>query len=168
MKLIVFWLFPTFRLNSISALCLAEIIDVHYNAHPNFIPWHWFLRYCGQAERLSQNHYPSPNISLHPDPNPDPNLNPNPNPNRRERNIRFTGWACGQNMEAFLPYVMWGDLESARKNTSIQIFEKYSELVNKKFWKIWASVKVKAEIKSKQNWSLLSSPASKLHNINME
>ena len=34
---------------------------------------------------------------------------------------------------------MWGDSESASKNTSIHDIEKFSELLYKKFGKIWAS-----------------------------
>ena len=30
--------------------------------------------YFGQTERLFQNHYPNPNIGLHPNPNSDPKI----------------------------------------------------------------------------------------------
>ena len=43
---------------------------------------------------------------------------------------------------------MWGDSESVRKNTSIYMSRKFSELINKKFLKIWASDLVKADILS--------------------
>ena len=69
----IIWLFPTFRINSLSTLCLAEMKDVWYIVRPNFILWHWFLRYCGQTEKWSQNHYPCPNSDLHCNPNSDPN-----------------------------------------------------------------------------------------------
>ena len=39
----------------------------------------------------------------------------------------FVSLAC--HVEIFLPYVMWGDSESASKNTSIYVTRKFSELV---------------------------------------
>ena len=40
------------------------------------------IGFCGQTERLIQNHYPNPNIGFHPNHNPDLNPNHNPNPRR--------------------------------------------------------------------------------------
>ena len=81
-------------------------------AHPNFITWHWFLRYCSHTERLFQYCYPNPNIDRHPNPNPDPNPNPNPNPSHRERNIRFTGLSRDQ--ISFLPITSQGSIFTLR------------------------------------------------------
>ena len=118
-------------------------IDFYQIACPNFITWHWFIRNCGQMERLFKSHYPNrnPNIGLH----------PNPYPSRWERNIRSTGWSRDQN--SFCLELLRGDFYPTSSGVKFGISkQKYvdlgslaiSELVNKKFWKIWASDLVKA------------------------
>ena len=99
---------------------------------------HVTLLFCpsDHSKTITQNPNPNPSPESRrcPGLNHDPNPSSNPNPNEQlkfvhqfaahwSRDLEKTVFSPWLRRVAFLPYVMWGDLESASKNTSDPILK---------------------------------------------